>query len=442
MTISVDVPDNRRFGTIFNNDGNNILLGLDGRRATVDDYRAAVFAILDSRPGILAQCVGGPEAVLYPTKVDTRFHIYLVEVSAKTWPDAGTERFQRQCDVMERLNELGTDPFSITIKCCRERGVPVLASYRMNAEDWYDNQWLLSDFGRAHPEWRIPLPDAERRERHSPVAARVNDRPRDQERAPEHELTGVLDPAIPGVYEHRLRIFTEVVREYDVDGIELDFRRWCHMVSRPLANHPVLTRLVRDTRAMLDEAAKDKGRRRMILGARVGPSLADPPATAYPGGDPRTDISSRALGLDVTTWLREGLVDYLCPSLFWPRWPGLPQTTQFAEQARGSGAGIYPTLFPLPAWLQDGPDKGPIPLGESRQLQRYKNELVGLALALYEAGADGISTFNWYFHLRAARVRHLWCEYYGYGPGGDSLQAHILSILGDPVALRAYRDQP
>ena len=435
----MQILDNKRLGTIFNNDNNNILLGLDGRNTTVDAYRAAVLAILDSAPGLLAQCVGGPEAVVYPTQVDTRFDTYLVEVSAKTWPDADLDRFQRQCDVLERLTELGTDPLSITIQCCRARGVPIVASYRMNAEDWYENQWLLSDFGRAHPEWRIPLTAEERQERRSPVAARVDTRPRDYEWEQEHEFTGVLDPAQPGVYEHRMRLFAEVAREFDVDGIELDFRRWWHMVSRPLANHPVLTRMLRDTRTMLDQVAARERRPKMILGARVGPSLADPPGTSYAGGDARTDRSCRALGLDVATWVQEGLVDYLCPSLFWPRWPGLPKTAEFVELAGSSRTGVYPTLFPLPAWLQDGPDKGPIPLAESRQVTRYKNELVDLALALHGAGASGISTFNWYFHIRKARVAHRWCEYYGHGPGGDAVQAHVLSILGDPARLRDYR---
>lgn len=39
---------------------------------------------------------------------------------------------------------------------------------------------------------------------------------------------------------------------------------------------------------MLDETARKKGRERLLLGVRVGPSLADPPGTEYPGGNART----------------------------------------------------------------------------------------------------------------------------------------------------------
>jgi hypothetical protein len=76
------------------------------------------------------------------------------------------------------------------------------------------------------------------------------------------------------------------------------------------------------------------------------------------------------------------------------------------------------------------------------RLLRYKNEFTDLALQLYADGAHGISTYNWHFHLRKARAAHLWTEPYGYGIGGDSVQAHLLSILGDPRALREYRDDP
>ena len=47
----------------------------------------------------------------------------------------------------------------------------------MDGEDWYDHTWQLSDFGRAHPDTLILD-------------------------------SGVQDPAIPVVYEHRMGIST------------------------------------------------------------------------------------------------------------------------------------------------------------------------------------------------------------------------------------------
>ena len=62
---------------------------------------------------------------------------------------------------MNRLAGSGTDLFTLSIEACRSRGIPVVASYRMNSEDWYSRSYLLSDFGREHPEWRISLTDEE-----------------------------------------------------------------------------------------------------------------------------------------------------------------------------------------------------------------------------------------------------------------------------------------
>ena len=373
--------------------------------------------------------MGLPDTVIYHSDVTTILSKYQVEVHKLTWPN-GEDSAIRETGALVKLFESGTDPLTLTIEACRRRKIPIVASYRMNAEDWEYSTWMLSDFGRAHPEWRIHFTEGEKME-----YVKHNTAP--------PECTGALDPAIPGVYEHRMRIFTEVAEKYDIDGIEFDFRRWYHMISDPLKNHPVLTQMVRDTRKMLNNTARAKRRSRLLLGVRVGPSLADPPGTEYPGGDIiRADISCKMLGLDVKTWIEEGLVDYLCPSLFWPKWPGLPRTSEFAGLAKNTGVGIYPTLFPLPQWLEEGPDKGPINFNDKKKLLRYKNEFCQLALNLYEDGADGISTFNWYFHLRKANVPHLWTEYYGYGEGGDAVQGYILSILSDPGAIRRYKDEP
>ncbi len=73
------------------------------------------------------------------------------------------------------------------------------------------------------------------------------------------------------------------------------------MISSPLENHPVLTKMVRETRRMLDETARRKGRERMMLGVRGGPSIDDPPGTEHEGGEAHIDMSSTQLGLDVRT---------------------------------------------------------------------------------------------------------------------------------------------
>ena len=429
--MTATLPDNRRLGTIFNNDINNIILGM-GATGTIDTYRQALDAILAARPGVFAQNVGLPEALLYPTDVDNMFDKHLIEVAKQAWPgrEQAVANAEAQAAFMGQVRAAGTDLLTVTIEACRRHAVPVVADYRMNAEDWYGHTYRLSDFGRAHPEWRIPL-DPESR----PASAD----------APPERWAGCLDPAIPAVFKHRLAIFTEVADRYDIDGIEFDFRRRYRMISDPRRNYAILTRLVAETRAMLDETARRKGRARLLLGVRVGAALETPPsAAAFPGiGSLHSNPSCRDLGLDVRTWIELGLVDYVCPTLFWPRWPGLPHTGEFAALAQDKDVGIYPTLFPLPAWLGDeGSFQGPISLTDEPTLQRYKREICEFALRLYADGADGISTFNWYFHLHLAEVPRQWQTYYGYGAGGARLQQHVLSLLRDPAAIRAYLDSP
>lgn len=407
--------EGRKLGSVFNNDINNILYALNEQGNVPEQYRKVVEAILDMKPGVLAQNVGLPDPVIYRTDVATTFDKYLVEISRKTWPDASDEGAKRQCEVLRKLFDAGTDPLTITIEACRSRNVRVVASYRMNAEDWYEHTYLLSDFGRAHADARVPD-------------------------------SGNLDPAVPVVYEHRMKIFAEVLSRYDVDGIEFDFRRWYHMVSNPLENHTVLTQMVRDMRKLIDEAAKSKGVPRLLLGVRVGPSLdGDPSPFLFPGifyPTKPTNASCKELGLDVETWVKEGLVDYVCPSLFLASLPGMPLTKEFVQIAKGTKTGIYPTLWPLAAWMHGVGEKR-VDFDDERALALYKYDLCATALQMYRDGADGISTFNWYSHLRNSKVPNLWTDGEGAsGAGAEAVQTYIYPVLGDPKMIQEYLEQP
>ncbi|MEW6750040.1 MAG: hypothetical protein AB1505_03575 [Candidatus Latescibacterota bacterium] len=413
--MSAGTPRGKGLGSIFNSDINNILHASSGARTTPAEYTRAVEAILDLRPGLLAQNVGMPDPVIYPSAVATCWDRYHEEVSLEVWPDSDPAVNARQADAMRALRAPGTDPLTLTAQACRRRGVPLVASYRMNAEDFYHATYRLSDFGRAHADLRVPG-------------------------------AGCLDPLHPVVFDQRLEIFREVVERFDVDGLELDFRRWYHMVSNPTENHPVLTRMVRACRQLLDEVARGRGCPPLLLGARVGPSLdSDPTPCLFPGifyPEKPTNASCRELGLDVATWIGEGLLHYVCPSLFLDGLPGLPLTREFAELARGTATGVYPTLWGFSAWMH-GIGERVITLEESdRGAQAlFKDDLCTAALRMYEDGADGVSTYNWYAHLRNAGMPNVWSEGIP-GPGGDAVLTAVHPLLADPQALRRYRATP
>ena len=405
----------RGLGSIFNSDINNLLHASSGDQITAEEYLRGVDAILDLAPGVLAQNVGMPDPVIYPSAVATGWEQYHTEITLEVWPEEDPQPARRQADALRRLASLGTDPLSLTIAACRRRGTPLVASYRMNAEDFYQESYRMSDFGRSHAADRIPG-------------------------------TGCLDPAVPAVFDHYVAILAEVMTRYQVDGIELDFRRWYHLVSDPQRNHGVLTALVRAARQAADGAARERGCPRLLVGARVGPSLTlDPTPFVYPGSfypEKPTNASCRDLGLDVATWIREGLVDFLCPSLFLDGLPAQPRTAEFVALAAGTPVGIYPTLWGFSAWMH-GIGERSIGLGEADQgaLALFKDDLCTAALRLYEDGADGISTFNWYAHLRNARLANAWAGELP-GAGGDALLTYLHPLLPDPAALRRYRAEP
>ena len=388
--------DGKQLGTVYNACMSTNFTVSSGPQITVKEYRDIVGWIVTAQPGVLAQNVGLPDPVSYRSEVATSYDKYVGGHIA---------------EAVGALRKAGTDQLALSIEVCREQGVLIVASYRMNSEDYGKRQLDLSDFGRAHKDWAI--------------AGR-----------------NCLDPAVPEVYGHRTAIFREVAENYDIDGIEFDFKRSHHMISDPLKNHTILTQMVRDTRKMLDEVARRKGRKKLILGVRVEPILAgELDHEEFPGvrsGAPG-NRSCRNSGLDVETWIKEGLVDYVCPTFFWPKWPGLPRTAEFADLTRGTNVGVYPTIWPLPAWLPHHAEQGPArPIGadDRERRLRYRRELGELALQCFADGADGISAYNWVQHHQASMVKNP--KRLEWGDGLKQEQMDIFPKFRSEQSLREY----
>ena len=426
----------RQLGSILNCDHYMLLTPSSGDRITAAEYSGMIGHMLDAQPGVFALRVGSPDAVFYRSSVATSLDKHHIEVCLKTFTtDPGTgekwlsedylKKLHGRVDIaLGRLFELGTDPLTLAVDTGHERGVPIVASYRMNSEDLYDFTWMLSDFGREHPDCRIPLTPEEKAG--LPASAR------------QKEWTGALDPARPEVYEYRVSIFREVAERYDIDGIEFDFMRTGHMISEPHRHYPILTNMVAETRRMLDKAAEHKGRGKLLLGVRVPPSLATPPDVAdYPGMlHSHQNVCCRDKGLDVATWVEKGYVDYVCPSLFWPVWPGKPHTAEFLALAAGTDVGVYPSLFPKPEWLRE-----PIGLDDHERLLRYKNEFCEAALQFHADNPDGISTYNWTPIGQPGMVAFPEELRGEWGLGAKQVQMIMHTKLRDPEAVRSYLEQ-
>ena len=113
----------------------------------------------------------------------------------------------------------------------------------------------------------------------------------------------------------------------------------------------------------------------------------------------------------------------------------LPRTGDFLELARDSAVGIYPTLFPIPGWIDES---GPIEKDDLKTLLRYKNEFCQAALQFHSDAPDGVSTYNWTPHAQDGMVPHPENLRPDWGEGAKAVQMILHRKLGDPAAIRDY----
>ncbi len=258
----------------------------------------------------------------------------------------------RMRETLRSLERLGTDPLRIVSAACRQHGIACQFSLRMNDRhhtykhpdgSWYFPE-LLSPWLDEHPE--LLLPDR------------------------------ALDYGKEPVADYRKRQIQEILDHYAVDGIDLDFTRFkpWFREGEEQAGMPRMTALVRDLRAMTRRAGK-------TLSARF----------EY---DPDACISS---GLDVATWLAEGLLDQITLGGVGDQTPDAP-SDWWVERAHVSGCTVCPGIEGQLHWVPGcgsggtgtRPGKG-VHDGFGPPTMAYMR---AVAANHYRSGADGISLFN------------------------------------------------
>ena len=243
------------------------------------------------------------------------------------------------------MDEAGMDPLKVLIDRCHHHGMKFIADVRMN-----DRHGARNGISKKHPEWII--------------------------------LGSANNYALEEVRNAMLTFTQEVLDGYEVDGVEYDYMRWCHMFERGegAQNAHLLTDFTRKTRQLLDEAARRRGCDRLELGVRVPQSIAE----------------CDYLGFDLATWIQEGLVDYVVPSDFFHSDTNM-KTDDFVKLAAGTACKIYPAIHPMIS--MDGPN-------EHYRLMNLANYRAA-AQNFYGFGADGVSPYNYQrsFQRRAAAHR-------------------------------------
>ena len=244
------------------------------------------------------------------------------------------------------MDEAGVDCLKVLIDRCHQREMQFIADIRMNDRHGGPRKGAAKD----HPEWEL--------------------------------LGSGNDYAIEGVRDVMLTFTREVLDTYEVDGIEYDYMRWCHMFQpgEGKKNAHLLTDFTRRTRTLLDAAAERRGCDRLLFGVRVPQNISE----------------CEYLGFDLSTWIQEGLVDFVVPSDFFHSDTNM-KTEDFVTLAKGTDCKIYPAIHPMIS--MDGPN-------EHYRLMTPANYRAA-AQNYYAFGADGISPYNYQrtFERRASAHR-------------------------------------
>ena len=253
----------------------------------------------------------------------------------------GTE--QRIAQNLQYLIASDGGPLAVLAADCRARGIPFFPRVRMNSHYVIDPSHPgYGRFRREQPGLLIGRP---------------------AEQLPEKSLEWAIrtgkNYAFAEVRNYMERVICETFERFDVDGVELDFMRHpgYFRSEEARANAYLMTDLVRRVRARLRRAGEARGRRLWSI-VRVPPTLAD----------------SLRVGLDVETWMTEGLVDIVVVGGGF-----IPYETpvdEFVHVGRGTGCRIYGCI----------------------EATRYIDDrhLRGLASRWYEDGADGVYLYNFY----------------------------------------------
>ena len=260
----------------------------------------------------------------------------------------------------------GRDCLRVVVDFAHQHDLEVFWTLRMNdIHDARDRQ-NLSRLKLDHLDWLIGGKDLD--VQRDPTSA-------------EYWAASALNYAVDGVRENRFRLIEEVCERYDVDGIEMDFDRMPHLFppGQEEQNIPLMTEFVRRVRRRMDEVERDRGRP-LLLTARV----------------PDTVQLCRKIGLDIETYLSDGLLDLLTPGFAYDPWQML--CSELIDLGHHHDVPVYPCLSNSPnyehyrvAWPH-----------EWGAMDR------AVASNYWYAGADGIYDFNDYcwsdFGLREWQV--------------------------------------
>ena len=279
------------------------------------------------------------------------------------------------------MMDAGITPLEVLIEQTHKRNMEFIAKFRMN--DRHGNGGQGARFILDNPAWQL------------------------------EEFPGGQDFSFAPVRDYVFSVADEVVERFDVDGLLFNYIRHGHCFPTDVARDRqlVMTGFLRRIREMLDRRGAQQ-RKTLTLGVMI----------------PQTLEECHNLGFDIPTWVREGIVDYICPCDF--HFADFNAAyEEFSQLTRESDCLMYPTLSPM------------LSRGDDTTLLKPENYRA-LAQNFYGAGADGVSVFNYQYHWarKGGTARY---------PGpveGYPLSLSYLRDLRDPKTVasgtRHYRFHP
>ena len=342
----------RRRRIIFNNDGGDYQ---ECEEATPE-------AVLKTRMAGLPG--SNVDSIFYCTTMGFNLFTHNSDVS-EVYPPAG-QKDKNNSHIIKEIIDQGTDMLELAVNFCRKNDIEILWSMRINDEHDSWSPEDVSQWKKDHPEYLFGAAD----------------------RRPPYGPWSGVDYALPEVREHALRIVQDVCLRYDIDGIELDFFRQLICFRTVAWGQPAgqeerdsMTDFLRRVRTMLDEIAR-KRNRPLLIAVRVPDSVG----------------FSKALGLDLATWLKDDLIDIMVVGgYFW-----LQPWERSVELGHKFNVPVYPSLDGSrigDPHLHVGTESA-TKLGMAiRQVRRSNETYRAHALGAWAAGADGIYLFNFNYLL-------------------------------------------
>ncbi len=347
VVVSCNKPGTK-YRFIHNNDGSDALgnYWFHRRPLNVADVNAYVDMVSNSQVTTFMMC-SGSDFFYYDSKYgrvlgDDRNG----ELNCGSDSSAATffKKFYRN---HLNLKKEGTDLIAASLNRAKENGMEAFITYRMNDLHFNDTTTNCplnyTDFWYKHPEYWM------------------------NDNTSGWNASRALDFAHKEVRDRKLDIISEQLEKYDMlDGFDLDFMRFIVYFKNGEGqkNAPLMTQLVKDIKAKVDEVSAKRGRK-ILLSVRV----------------PITVKNCLNKGLDIQEWIRLGLIDFVSIGVHWRGDPA-PPVEQFIRDLGDVDIPVYATI-------DDGGYK-------PREIYSH-GMFRGMASHILAQGANGIYLFNQYY---------------------------------------------